>query len=278
MCTEFVLFLGDPKHLPKLCLCLGKNTKKESHSVVLASRRSCRLGSTACLTRADLREMTRCGCQLGLRDEVVLVHGAHPQTKSFTGNRSLAAISRAVDSGNTFLKCTFLMAAGSKSSLSIYGVIAFPIAPQVEETRPSAQYTNDDKHCKKCTWITLSGMLSLSKLNKRSKSALGSCKISWQLLFIITHSIRVSGVTSWDPKFRPSGWFPNSHRSSSLECLDHFSSPWVQKMEASFDTNLAQHYFTQTRFSKGSTGFSWNLNDKYNAESNKRGIFAETMA
>lgn len=32
------------------------------------------------------------------------------------------------------LKCAFLMAAGSKSSLSIYGVIAFPIAPQVEET------------------------------------------------------------------------------------------------------------------------------------------------
>lgn len=107
-------------------------------------------------------------------------------------------------------------------------------------------------------------MLSLSKLNKRSKSALGSCKISWQLLFIFTHSIRVSvAVTSWGPKFRPFGWFPNSHRSSSLECLDHSSSPWAQKMEASFDTHLARQYFTQTRFSKGSTGFSWNLNDKY---------------
>ena len=125
---------------PNYAFVLVKIRKKKVTAFVLASRRSCRLGSTACLTRADLRGMTRCGCQLGLRDEAVLVHGAHPQTKSFTGNRSLAAVSRAVDSGNTFLKCTFLMAA--KSSLSIYGVIAFPIAPQVEETRPSAQYTN----------------------------------------------------------------------------------------------------------------------------------------
>ena len=90
--------------------------------------------------------------------------------------------------GNTGLKCTFLMAAGSKSSLSIYGVIAFPIDSQVEETHHAqvAQYinTNDTTYtAKKCTWITLSGMLSLSKLNKRSKRAFGSCKISWQLYF-----------------------------------------------------------------------------------------------
>ena len=74
---------------------LGKNTKK-GKSLPLVSRLAQELpfGLHSLFVYAHLRGISR-GCYdslLGLRDEVVLVHGAHPQTKSFTGNGSLGQL------------------------------------------------------------------------------------------------------------------------------------------------------------------------------------------
>lgn len=271
--TEFVLFLGDPKHL-------GKNTKtgKSLYQVSLEiSQRSFspRAGAAVwapqpvdSLCRSPEKWLAASRGSAFATKWYLYMAPTHKQRASQAMEALPQFREQSTQAGTPFEM--HLLDGGRIKVFSFHiwcDCLSNCSTSWGDTPRPSAQYinTNDTTStANKCTWITLSGMLSLSKLNKRSKSALGSCKISWQLLFVITHSIRVSvAVTSWGPKFRPSGWFPNSHQSSSLVCLDHFSSPWAQKMEASFDTNLAQQYFTQTRFSKGSTGFSWNLNDKY---------------
>ena len=148
------------------------------------------------------------------------------------------------------------MAAGSKSSLSIYGVIAFPIASQVEETHhaqvpstsiPMTRHTLQKLHLNHPVRNVV--FVKVEQTIQESFWILQDL-LTALLLFILPRYIPLASqsqllyaVTSWDPKFRPFGWFPNSHRSSSLACLDHFSSPWkAQKIEASFDTNLAQQW------------------------------------
>ena len=135
---------------------------------------------------------------VSLGHKVILVHGAHPQAKGFTRERGLNFGRNSVQSWTELLYTE-----ENHSELYLFDscrieIFSFHIG---RDCLPDCKIVDKGrKEYRKCmntfehqiltgrlgsmcplrfAWMTLSGMLSLSKLNKRSKSALGSCKISW---------------------------------------------------------------------------------------------------